>query len=104
MKGGGADVRVLRRDVLGPRAEKLLRNARNIAEQTSPLVGFVIVAWNDRGGYKIGADASADDDNPVTLTLLPSYIADVVRRELVTRQTVRDTLADEYIVHPPGSG
>lgn len=88
MKAGGAEVRVFERPRSGL-PDKLRRNVETLIGYFPDMAGFAIVCW--------GADASwsrATGDSgksPITLTLMPSFVAEVLRRD-VTDDVVCDRL------------
>ena len=102
MKDGGADVRVLPGSPTGERAQLLMRHARILATQTDAIAGFVVIAWDRDGAYQVGFDASGSD-NPIPRTLLPTWVAEVLRREAVTTQQIHDVLERDYVVTPPSA-
>lgn len=108
MKDGGADVHVLGRNVadLSPRAAQMVDYARRaITVLQGDIAGFVIVAWDPEGLNTVGADMSGQ--NLIPRSLLPSWVADVVRRELVTAPEIREIVNTEYVTDrpplPPGA-
>lgn len=99
MKTGGADVRVI--DATPPKTQfgaALMMNARTVATRWDNLAGYVMIGWDSGGGYTVGwrYDPEAGGIPP---TLLPSWVAEVVRREIVSAQAVRDVIDREY--RPP---
>jgi hypothetical protein len=96
MKDGGADVRVLRSkpglDGGDDWRGAIVRNARAVAEMGSdaqPLVGYVLVGVFGDGsasvGYRYDPDAC-----PIPRALFPAWVAEVVRRDLITDVEARD--------------
>lgn len=81
LKSGGAEVRVLGRDCR-PDGESykglIVQHARAIADTTDDMVGFVVVGIFADGTHNCGF--RLDKDCVVGRTMLPSYVADVVRR------------------------
>lgn len=81
MKSGGAEVRVLR-PAVRPDGESykglIVRHARMIADDEADMVGFVVVGIFADGTHNCGF--RLDKDATVGRTMLPSYVADVVRR------------------------
>ncbi len=102
MKSGGAEVRVI--DATPPRTKfgaALMMNARTVATNWHHLAGYVMVGWDRAGGYTMGWRYDPKDGG-VPPALLPSWMAEVVRREIVTSQAVRDVIDSEY--RPPSCG
>jgi len=86
LKAGGAEVRVLNRAVRSDGENwrgLIVRHAREIAEHQprQEMVGFVIVAMFSDGGYS--SSSRMDADATIGRTLLPSYVAEVVRRDVL---------------------
>lgn len=81
MKAGGAEVRILPRQSRddGENYKGLIVNhARMIADDDKEMVGFVVIGIFADGTYNEGSrlDAGA----AIGRTMLPSYIAEIVRR------------------------
>lgn len=97
LKAGGAEVRIFANPE--PRSEKassLVRNARGIAGNFDEDVsGYVLFAWDSQGRYSFAYRFT--EGGPIPFTLLPAYVADVVRREIVTAEQVRNVVDDEYV-------
>lgn len=84
MKDGGATIRMipcegreagdLRRAMMGQAAAVV----RNFGPEVA---GFVVLAWDNEAQFSLGWELTPP--SPVTLTLLPSWIADVMRRSLI---------------------
>lgn len=90
LKSGGAEIRVLHRDAQNLEGENwrgdLIRHARTISEHDddkSALVGFVIVGLFDDGATSVGYRWDKERV-PVPRTLMPAYVAEVIRRDLIT--------------------
>lgn len=90
LKAGGAEVRILHQEQPNPGGEnwrgKLIEHARKIASYSGPksdLVGYVIVGLYSDGGH---ASSVRWDRNrtPIPRRLMPSYVAEIVREEMVT--------------------
>lgn len=103
MKGGGADLTVIRRGDVSDLAQKLMRHARQMGRETSPLSGFLLLTWDHEGAYQLSADGHAADDNPIPLSLLPGWVAEIIRRELVTERQIQIVLERDYDAPPPRS-
>jgi hypothetical protein len=90
LKSGGAEIRVLNRAAPNPDGQnwrgELLRDARKIGEMGEPgsdLVGFVIVGVFSDGTSTIGARWDKARC-PIPKALLPSWVAEVLRRDMIT--------------------
>ena len=94
MKAGGAEVRVLRRPVLAENGAELIEHARILAGGDRP-INFVALSWTDDGAYSMGARLR--NESAIPLTLLPAWVAEAVRRELVTSRQVRQIVDAEYV-------
>lgn len=90
MKSGGAEIRVIDRD--SPNHEgsnwrgevvKAARRAGELGNENSDLVGYVVVGIYSDGSSYVGR---AWDSERCTIprALMPSWLAEVVRREMVT--------------------
>lgn len=94
LKAGGAAVRVLHRPEIAENGGELMEHARLLACGDRP-INFVVLSWTDDGAYSMGARLR--DDSSIPLTLLPSWVAEAVRRELVTSRQVRQIVDAEYV-------
>jgi hypothetical protein len=80
----GANVSPLRFPKRDENAAGLMSHARAIADwgPVGNIVGWYIVAWDERGcynqGYKIDAEKS-----PIGCTIAPSFVSDALRRGLI---------------------
>ena len=89
MKNGGADVRLI--EGFAPRSREeeetpeatLLRSAREISAE-GPVACFAIVSFSSEG--KVAFNWRFTDESPIARTLLPSYISELVRRYMITRE------------------
>lgn len=92
MKNGGADIHVLPQPN-APLADDedyrgaLIRNARAVADMGTaedPLVGYVLIGIYDSGQTSAGFRYFSDNANAIPRSLIPSWIAEICRRELIT--------------------
>lgn len=102
MKNGGADVRVLDQRRPDPDGEDwrgtIVQNARKVAEQSepdSPLVGYIIVGFYGDGQTSVGFRYDPDR-TPIPRMLLPAWIAEVVRRDMITAREAESTFNDMF--------
>lgn len=89
LKSGGAEVRLIRREQPNHEgaenwAGEIIRSAKTVANHTSkagPIRGFVLAAfYDDKSTY---VNFRWGDESPLNRALLPSYIAEVIRRDLI---------------------
>lgn len=98
MKAGGAEVRVLRRDLPNNQGTenysgKIIECARNIAGYGQPgseLTGFVVLGLYADGATSIGwrYDATA---SVVPRAMLPGWVSEVLRRDIITHVEAAET-------------
>lgn len=92
MKAGGADVRILPQPNVPFEDEEdyrgaLIRNAKAVADMGSdvdPLVGYVLVGIFDSGSTSTGFRYNRESRHSIPSSLLPAWIAEIFRRELIT--------------------
>lgn len=102
MKDGGADVHVIRNRKMEAGGEDwrgtLAANARSVAEhhtEQCPLVGYIMLGVFKDGAYSIGYRWNSNTA-PIPQTLLPTYVAEVIRRELVTATEARQVFNEMF--------
>lgn len=81
LKAGGAEVRVLRQALPNDGENYrglLMHHARSMTEDSEELIGFVVVGLYASGTYRSGI--RVDPEAVIGRTLLPAYVAEVVRR------------------------
>lgn len=90
MKNGGADVHVLNRELPNPGDEnwcgKVIENAKAVAgfsTPDSPLVGYVLIGIYGDGQSSVGYRYDPDRC-PIPRSLMPAWIAELVRRDMIT--------------------
>lgn len=83
MLNGGADLRILERPEV-PEIRRLMIDevAAHCESLPNDLAGFVIVTWDDAGLHASGFHLV--EDSPIRTSMLPSYIADVLRQTLIS--------------------
>lgn len=99
LKAGGAEVRVLDRQTPHHGENwcgKIVDNARGIAshdQDGARLVGYVIMGLFSDGSHSTAwrYDPAL---SPIPRRLLPAYVAEVVREDLITEQAVDRKLAE----------
>lgn len=91
LKAGGAEVRILRRDTPDDDGRenwrgKIVDNARGIASYSQPdseLVGYFVMGLFSDGSSSV-AFRYDPKRSPIPRALLPAYIAEVLRRDMIT--------------------
>lgn len=80
---GGADLRILDRPEV-PEIRRMMIDevAAQCESLPNDLEGFVIVTWDDAGLHASGFHLT--EDSPIRTSMLPSYIADVLRQTLIS--------------------
>jgi hypothetical protein len=99
MKNGGAEVRILPATSPNPDGEdwrgKIIENARYIAEQATndaPLVGYFILGMFGDGCTSTGFRFDPSFCNIIPRALMPSWIAEIARRDIVTSAEACDVV------------
>lgn len=102
MKSGGAEVSLIRNE----RAERgeedwrgaVVRNAKRVAELASeeaPLVGYLLIGFYSDGsassGFRIDHAGC-----PVPVALMPSWVAEIVRRDLIVDTEAENKFHDMF--------
>lgn len=87
---GRPEIRV----VCGSRADNFLHdllrhNVGTIIGYEPDMAGYVVVAWNESGGFSRAVRSRADF--PVGVTMLPSFVADILRRDTM-EDVVREVI------------
>jgi hypothetical protein len=84
MKATGFEFRVIEgvRDPSSDIGAKLLEHARVIAS-AEPVAGFAIISFDTDGRYRAGFRWDKEL-SPIPMCLVPAYVAEVFRRELIT--------------------
>lgn len=59
----------------------------------SEIDGYVAIAWDGTGAYRYGYHLPRR--GAIGRSLLPSWLAEIVRREIVTADDVRDIVSTE---------
>lgn len=102
MKNGGADVRVLDLPKPNPEGEdwrgSIIASARQIGEYVSdekPLVGYVILGLYGDGTTSLGWRYDFEIC-PIPRALLPAWLAEVVRRDLISECEARDVFNEMF--------
>jgi hypothetical protein len=102
MKDGGADIRVLDRRPANPDDEnwrgKIVESARNVAEfatDDNPLAGYAVIGLFADGASSVGWRYDPETAG-VPRVLLPHWIAEVIRRDIITYGEARSTFDEMY--------
>ena len=96
----GGELRVLTPPKRSEAARKLVYDAVIYADQNVDLDGFVLITFTEDARY--GVAAHWGKDFAIPRNLLPAWVEECVRRELVTTQQIHDVLAEDYYVKGPG--
>ena len=98
MKNGGADVRVLHTPVREDDGEnwngKMIANARHLAD-FGPVASYVVVAVYEDGTYALGWRGDPELTR-IPRMAWPSFVAEIMRREIITAEEVRHVIDNEY--------
>lgn len=87
----GPDVRVLARDEISPLGNAMREGVHTIAGTLGhEMDGYFIIGWDRKGNFSNGFHHPADGAIP--LSLLPAWIAEIVRRQTVTTVQINDVL------------
>jgi hypothetical protein len=102
MKNGGADVRVIDRKIDSGDGQdwrgSIQANARKIAEmgtEADPLVGYVVLGIFAEGGASMGYRYDFDRA-PIPRMLLPAWIAELIRRDMLVNPEARDVFNEMF--------
>ena len=96
LKASGTEVRVLHRDLPNDGENwrgTIVQHARSVAEQDGQMIGFVVVGFFADGGYSYGC--RLDGAAALGLTMLPAYVAEIIRRDSLGPKVVGENL--EYL-------
>ena len=96
MKATGFEFRVIHgppepQDDMGA---TLMRQARMIAD-TDDVAGVLVIGLTKDGGYQAGFRWD-DTASPIPRTLMPSYVAEIVRREMITDVEAERVFHDNF--------
>ena len=96
MKETGFEFRVIPgvEDPASDYGARLLRSARNIGEDAD-LVGYVVVGLTEDGGFR-SAFSWNEQKSPIPRTLFPAYMAEVLRREMITEVEAERVFDDKF--------
>jgi hypothetical protein len=96
MKESGFEFRVIP-GVADPETDmgaRLLGSARNIAEM-SDLAGYMVIGVTEDGAYRCWFRWD-DERSPIPRTLMPTYTAEIVRREMLTAPEAADVFDSKF--------
>lgn len=81
LKSGGAEIRLFDRPDLGL-GRRLVAGAQFISDSYgAELSGYLVIGWGPDGQYRLGW--SLDKRSWVGPSAFPSYVGDIVRREVI---------------------
>lgn len=102
MKNGGADLRVLDNRLDSANGEswrgKVIENAKAVAsydQEGSALVGYVLIGIYSDGMTSVGFRYDAERC-PVPRSLMPSWIAELVRRDMIVAPEASDKFNEMF--------
>lgn len=99
MKNGGADVRVIQRQDEGEDWRgTVIRNARTVADhatEDAPLVGYLLIGFYGDGCSSVGFRYDPER-TPIPRALMPAWVEEVVRRDMLTAVEAKDTFNDMF--------
>jgi hypothetical protein len=99
MKNGGADVRVLpTAPSLPDRRGGMMKHTRMVidhSEEHDPLVGHIVIGFFASGKSSVGFYHNPDTC-PIPRALLPAWIKELVRRDLITEVEARDVFNEMF--------
>lgn len=102
MKSGGADVHVINRQVDNGDGQdwrgSIVANARKVADvgtEDCPLVGYVVVGMFADGMTSVGFRHDPERC-PIPRALMPAWIAEVFRRELIVEPEAADKFNEMF--------
>lgn len=92
LKAGGAELKLFRQTPAMIGHVELTHSARVMVDQHFPEepISFVLLAWSDSGQFSVGWHHR--EESAIPRTLMPSYMAEVLRRRMITEFEVRDLL------------
>lgn len=100
---GGADVHVLEskpgHDGKDDWRGALVRNAKAVAEMgtdADPLAGYVLVGIFASGRTSVGYRYNFESDHSISRLLLPSFVAEVIRRDVISGEEARDVFNEMF--------
>ena len=101
MKSGGAEIRVFQRPDCGiaDRRGELMRHARIVvdgSEANDALVGHMVIGFFASGKSSVGCYHDQDTCR-IPRALLPAWIEDIVRREMIVDPEVRDMFNEMFV-------
>lgn len=70
---------------------KIIENARRCAEEEIELVGYIVMGFYADGTFSLGFRIDKDRCQ-IPQTLLPAYVEEAVRRDIITAQDIDEAL------------
>lgn len=102
MKNGGAEVRLIRNDKMAAGDEDyrgtILRHARMVADKDEPgseLISCVTIGLFSDGSASVGFRYDPKTC-PVPRSLFPTWVAEILRRDMVTDDQARDVFNEMF--------
>lgn len=101
MKNGGAEDRLIRQALPNGKENYrgvILEHARTMADQSDPgstLIGFVMVGLYSDGKSSMGCRYDPKT-SPIPTALFPAYIAEIIRRDLITATEAESVACDVF--------
>ena len=68
------------------RTRNLIDGANKILDYGDPIDGFLILAWDNEGGYSY--DYHMGDMKTITLGLMPAWVHDILLREIIQNDMI----------------
>lgn len=94
------DLLALPKSELPERAREFIEWAREMAIDHKPdMSSFILLAWDKDGGTMLSA--SGLSASVIPRALLPHWVSEVLRRDLITDKEVTDTLRLHGFLAPP---
>jgi len=89
---GGPDLRIIHGHT-PEMASSMVKTAEQAAELVPDLAGYALVAWDFRG--RAVRSWHIHDLSPIQRSLLPSYVRDILLKEITETQTLESLEYDE---------
>jgi hypothetical protein len=100
---GGADLHIIANAAATAGGEDwrgaIVRNAKRVAELSTtddPLVGYLLVGFYANGTTSVGFRLKDDEPRMIPRSLMPAWVAEIVRRDLVTQIEAEETFDKRF--------